>query len=249
MKRVLCLFVLFFQICKDLNAISVVQTPQNATGSNSVALAFGSNLTAASTIVVVCRVASASATTTVSDTKSQIYSTALGPIRGNPQSATFYVFYFDNTASGADTVTCNSGSGGNVGISIYEVSGLSSSSSLDQSSNTISGNGTPVGGTITTTVASEFIVSAITTDGGEPTSMNAGWTLNDVGNSNWYDSDAYSIPSSIVTSSATFIGVSGNYTGVIASFKAPAAAASAPSFRGLSIQGKTAINGAKVYVQ
>lgn len=234
MKKIFTSFLilcfLFFTSYNFVYAATGTLVPgqkNNTTGNTTINLSFPGNVTAGNTIIVVPRKC-CTATPSITDIHDALGNPlsshlAVGPIRGNPGNATLWVYYADNIIGGTtDQVTVTFSSADGAGLSIYEVSGLNSAGSLDQVSSAVSGSGTPTGGSVTTTVAGGFVLSAVTDDGGDP-SAGSGWTLDNVANSNWYDANEYQESTPVATYNGVFSGVTGNYTGVIAAFK-PAAA-------------------------
>jgi glycosyl hydrolase family 16/IPT/TIG domain-containing protein len=100
-----------------------------------------------------------SAVSSVTDTRGNTYTLAVGPTRAN--GLTSAIYYAKNIAAGSNTVTVSfNQSAGWPNINVMEYSGLDTTNPLDVVS-TASGSGTTANsGSATTTVANELIVGA-----------------------------------------------------------------------------------------
>ncbi len=143
-------------------APAFVQAPTPATVSSgtSIALAYGSNVTAGG--LLVCHIYANNGISTVADSRSQTFSSAVNVTDG----ATFSIatFYFPNTTGGADTVTVTfAGAVTYASLQCAEYSGVATSSPLDQAtSNSQTDPGTAsnavTSGNVTTTTNGQLIV-------------------------------------------------------------------------------------------
>ena len=205
-------------------AITVVQTAQGGSVNAGMASAtFGSPVTAGNTVIAVLAtypiVVSLSAPT---DSKSNVYHTAVTKTQAT--ITTTYevgIYYAYNVTGGSSfnvtmsgyTFCCCGPSVQQVGITIYEISGLTTTNPLDKTaSNGVNNSGTniPTGTTAATSVANEFLLGAGNVISSNVTNwtVNSPWTnliLNDSGsNFNLTLLSAQQIVSSTGTYSATF---------------------------------------------
>lgn len=142
--------------------VANAQTPVSAATSNTtVAKAFGSNVTAGNLIAAfsVCPVSVAHVLSSVTDSLSNSYTTAIGPIDQGALGYRVYISYAKNIGGGACTVTSTWDTNGLHLIVIYEISGADIASPLiDTTSAT--GNGTTMdGGNLDTTQANSGLVA------------------------------------------------------------------------------------------
>ncbi len=164
----------------SLMGISFVQADSGPstikTGETSVAVAYSNAQTAGNlNVVAVGWGDTTSAISSVTDTKGNTYTRAVGPTSNNGLQQAIY--YAKNIAGGSNTVTVKfNQAAAYPDVRILEYSGLSSSSPLDVTA-AGTGNGTSASsGTATTTSASELIFGAGTTAGIGYTAPGAGFT-------------------------------------------------------------------------
>lgn len=139
-----------------------VQTPAGGAANasaTSITLAFGSNVTAGSLIVVGWRYGSSARTVTLSDTLGNTYANVTASEAFNATDGTTVgIGYAMNSGAGADTVTfAISGAAANLRFAISEFSGGATSSAFDQA-NAATGNTSPLSaGSVTPGVNGELI--------------------------------------------------------------------------------------------
>lgn len=139
-----------------------VQSPSAATAFSgmTIALAYGSNVTAGS--LLVCYIYASHGISSVADSRSQTFSSAINLTDGATYSRA--IFYYANTTAGADTVTVTfAGSITYASLQCSEYSGVATSSPLDQTtSNSQTDPGTATdaitSGNVTTTTNGQLIV-------------------------------------------------------------------------------------------
>ena len=142
--------------------IALVQSNAvEGSGLASLSVPFASANTAGNLIIAFVRMSTASQTVTVSDTAGNAYADAVA----QPQTTDghqIHIFYAKNIRSGANTVTASySGTNNHPWLAIYEYSGLSTSTPLDQTAKG-QGSGTTVStnATSTTSSANELVFAA-----------------------------------------------------------------------------------------
>lgn len=146
--------------------ITVLQhTSLGSTFVASNTLAFPSNVTAGSTILFAVRLGDTGFTFTVNDNRNAgNYTQDIVldlPIDGDR----LIIGRMANVAAGATTLTFTASSATKLGAGIVEVAGLATSSILDKTASATNSSTAPnSGNTATTTVASEFIYSAVALD-------------------------------------------------------------------------------------
>ncbi len=124
-----------FTVSTATGTITLVQhTSKDAGVVKSATLAFPSNNTAGNFIAVVIRAGKAGQILTVSDTRGNTYHSAIqfNVTTDTPNGDTLGVFYAENIASGANTITVTESiSGGTLRFAILEYSGVALANSLD----------------------------------------------------------------------------------------------------------------------
>lgn len=133
----------------------------SATGS-TIFGTYGSDVTAGNLLICCASFGDASAaiTATCADSLSQNYSVAVGPTRNANMLGgwTNYIFYFPNTAGGANTVTVTASDVLSFRrITILEYSGIATTSPLDVVAGASGNSSAPDSGTNTTTQANDLI--------------------------------------------------------------------------------------------
>ena len=138
-------------------AIAFVQSASRDTGASPLALAFGSNNTAGNFIVVAIRLGSATIVPTVADSQGNTYTEDRRQVQTTDGHRTF-IFSAPNIAAGANTVTVTFSGGVTCRFAIHEYSGLATSSVLDQVNSAEDDTNTAwSSGDVTTTQADELL--------------------------------------------------------------------------------------------
>jgi hypothetical protein len=189
-------------------ALANAQTPVAASGTvgPTVAATFGSNVTAGNLIAVIA-VSPSNITQTLSsvtDSLSNTYSSAIGPIDQASLTYRVYIQYAANIAGGANTVTCTwDPSGVFKAIIIYEISGAATASPLiDTTSAT--GTGTAMnGGNLDPTQANSGLIAFGATSTGTETAGTS-WTKDLQSNFFWFDASESRFPTSAAAYAADF---------------------------------------------
>lgn len=225
-------------------AISLVQSvATSANGASSVTVTISS--TGSGNLLLVQTNSSNSAVTlalTYTGT-SQTPTSIANPKPGNGQAQAWYI---PSSASGTTAIIITRSSGsGQLSAIVREISGIATSTPLDQSTSAINGTPATTGTTATTTQADEFWWAAFSSlgfaDGSQPTyaAISSPWTDGITSassaaspNSNTSVHDGYQIVSATGTANAT-VSVTANadlngWDGIVATFKAAAAGTSLP---------------------
>jgi len=153
--------------------ISLVQhAGKDAGTTTSATLAFPSANTAGNWLAVAIRAGNTSQTFTVTDTRANTYRRAV-QLNDTGDQTTVAIFYAENIAGGANTVTVSDSlTGGTMRFAIFEYAGVAATNSLDGVA-AAQGSGTvPNSGTATTTMNGELVVGMIST--ANPTIFTAG---------------------------------------------------------------------------
>lgn len=206
-----------------------IQSPTPVTGSSgtTLAIAYGSNVTAGN--LLVCHIYANHGISGVADSRSQTFTSAVNVTDGATYSLA--TFYYANTTGGADTVTVTfAGAITYASLQCSEYSGVATSSPLDKfasNSQTTPGTGANAvtSGSVTTTTDGQLIVgwSTALTVGAGTTSAGTGFTgrTNVFGDTLCEDqvqTSAGGIAATFTSTSAT-----SNFITLITTYKAPAA--------------------------
>jgi len=150
--------------------------------SNSSTLAFAANNGVGNWIAVVIRAGKAGQVLTVSDTRGNTYRAAIrfNVTTDSPNGDTLGVFYAENIAGGANSVTVTESINGNtLRFAILEYSGVALANSLDVVSTGQGTSATANSGNALTTANGDLLLGAILT--GNPATYTAatGYTVQD----------------------------------------------------------------------
>jgi hypothetical protein len=143
---------------------------------SSASLAFASNNTAGNWIAVGIRVGQPNETISVKDSKGNTYHSAT-QINQTGDGDTLAIFYAENIAAGANTVTISVSSADTLRLAILEFSGVASSGSIDQAIASQGSNASPNSGNITTTANGDLLLGAILTADGETVTPGSGFQI------------------------------------------------------------------------
>ncbi len=143
--------------------ISLVQhVSKDAGTTSSSTLSFSSNNTAGNWIAVVIRAGKTSQVFTVSDSRGNTYRQAL-VYNETLDGDTLGIFYAENIAGGANTVTVSDSILGTLRFAILEYSGIATASSLDVATASHGTSASPNSGAITTTASGDLVLGEIST--------------------------------------------------------------------------------------
>jgi hypothetical protein len=209
------------------SSITLVQHANKDPGSTaSSSLAFKSSNTAGNWIAVVIRAGTANQVFTVSDSHSNIYRKAvqLNVTVDAPNGDTLGIFYAENIAGGANTVTvADSISGNTLRFAILEYSGVALTNSIDV---TATGQGTsaaPNSGSVITTANGDLLLGAIDTGGPATFTAGSGYKIEETvpapPNTKLIAEDQIQTTSGSASASAS-LSVSDQWGAALAAFKA-----------------------------
>ena len=131
-------------------------------GVKTLSVAFGNSNTSGNLIVAFVRISSASQTISLSDTLGNVYATAISQVQAADGHQT-YILYAKNIRAGANTVRVTfSGTNNHPFFAVYEFSGLSTASPLDQIASAQANDSTSVASPARSTVtANELLFSGV----------------------------------------------------------------------------------------
>jgi hypothetical protein len=145
------------------NPIKLVQAASIDAGVvPSTSLAFPSGNSAGDFIAVVVRSGIANETITVRDSAHNMYLKAVQrSIPGSPGGENLSIFYAENIAGSANTVTVSQTTAGTLRIAILEYSGVATSNALDQTSSAQGKSAAPNAGGVTTTTGGDLLLAGV----------------------------------------------------------------------------------------
>src|SRR6266404_961940 len=156
--------------------IALVQHASSDAGTTkSSTLAFPSSNTAGNFIAVVIRAGKTGQLFTITDSRQNTYRQAVqfNVTIDVPNGDTLGIFYAENIAGGANTITVSDTILGTLRFAILEYSGVAPANSLDGTAAAAQGtNASPNSGNLTTTASGDLLLGAIMT--GNPASFTAG---------------------------------------------------------------------------
>jgi IPT/TIG domain/Abnormal spindle-like microcephaly-assoc'd, ASPM-SPD-2-Hydin len=151
--------------------VLVQHTSKDAGTISSSSLVFSANNTAGNFIAVVIRAGKSGQVFSVSDSRGNVYKQAIH-FNMTVDAETLSIFYAENIAGGANTITVSNTILGTMRFAILEYSGVATSNSLDV---TVAAEGTgvsPSTGSVTTTSSGDLLLGEIVT--GNPATFTAG---------------------------------------------------------------------------
>jgi len=192
----------------------------------SSSLAFPANNIAGNWIGVVIRAGRSGQVLTVSDTRRNTYRQAvqLNQTLDAPNGETLAIYYAENIAGGANTITVTESLTNNtLRFAILEYSGVAASNSLDVTS-AAQGSGTTLNsGTATTTVGGDLILGLVATANGQTFTGGSGYVIEErapaAPNTKLIAEDAVQAAPGTVSAGAT-LSASDNGGALLAAFKA-----------------------------
>ncbi len=223
-RRCVLLAAMLLLTCPAWATISLVQHGSNLNGSGSSVSVTLNGVTSGNALIVglACGYTPPHTPVSVSSSPSNTWTTGVSNlVSGATQAA---ILSAANVASGNTVITGSCTGAGAASIHAVEVSGLQTSSILDQIASTAGTTGTTLdsGNTPTTTVANEFLFGMFSTDDGALT-VGSGYT--DLDHTTFIAADEYKIVSATGTYNATMTQPSStHWVAEIATYKGAAAA-------------------------
>lgn len=206
-------------VCACLNGQTFVNNLGSGTGTSPVTATYAGNVGAGHLLVaaVITSVAITGVVSPIGNTWVKAISQSTG---GNSME----IWYALNSTAGTESPVFT-GSGGGMDIMLGEYSGVALTAALDQTAFSAGLNS----GNVTTTATHELLFGFyISNAGGFPTA-GSGYTLRNTFANNFLDADEDQTVTSIGTYAAIFTGGGGTNNTMLATFKAPSAAAFSPS--------------------
>jgi fibronectin type 3 domain-containing protein len=149
---------------------------KDASATSSSTLAFASNNTVGNWIAVSIRAGTTNETFTVTDTNRNTYRKAI-QFRLTVDPDTLAIFYAENIAGGANTVTVSDNTSATLRFAILEYSGVATSGSLDGVAVTQGNSASPNSSSITTTANGDLLLGAIMTADPEAYTAGSGYRI------------------------------------------------------------------------
>ncbi len=230
--------------------IKLVQhTSKDAGTTRSSTQAFASNNTAGNWIAVVIRAGRSGQNFTVTDSRLNTYHQAFqfNVTVDPPNGDTFGIFYAENIAGGANTITVQQSISGTMRFAILEYSGVAASNSLDGTAAQQGTSANPGSGNVTTTANGDLLLGAIMSGNGETFTAGSGYTIEErvpaAPNTKLIAEDAFQSTAGSTSASAGS-GVTDNWGAGLAAFKMAAATATptAPTSLTAAAAGPVQIN-------
>jgi hypothetical protein len=141
----------------------------------SSSLAFPSNNTAGNWIGVAIRSGANPQTLTVSDSRGSVYRQATQFVQ-TTDGPTDAIYYAENIAAGANTVTVSQTTSATLRLVITEFSGLAASGSIDVTASSQGSSASPSSGSATTTSNGELLFGLISSANGDTVTPGSGYT-------------------------------------------------------------------------
>jgi hypothetical protein len=158
-------------------SITLMQhTSKDAGTTSSSTLTFPSNNTASNWIAVSIRAGTANEIFTVTDTNGNTYRKAI-QFNLTVSGGTIGIFYAENIAGGANTVTVSDTALATLRFAILEYSGVATSGSLDGVAVTQGNSASPNSGSVTTTANGDLLLGSIMTANAETYTAGIGYRI------------------------------------------------------------------------
>src|SRR5215813_7366583 len=173
-----CFFLASIAQSTHAAGIAIVQhASKDAGSSGSSALAFPANTTAGNWIAVCVRAGALNETMTISDTQRNVFRPAI-QFNQNADGFTYAIFYAENIAGGADSITVSASVAATLRFSILEYSGVAVSSSLDVTATAQGHSSTPATSpSVTTALSGELLLGVFMTGNGDTYTAGSGYKI------------------------------------------------------------------------
>jgi hypothetical protein len=222
-----------FTVTVPAAPIALVQhTSKDAGTTTASSLAFQSNNTAGNWIAVVVRAGRSGEVFTVSDSLHNAYRMAaqLNVTVDTPNGDTLGLFYAENIAGGANTVTMSDTISGTLRFAIFEYSGVSPANSLDAASTNQGTSNLPNSSNAATTANGDLLLGALTTANPATFTAGSGYKIEEfvpaAPNSKLIAEDQIQSAAGVTSAGAT-LSASDHWGATLAAFKAASSTAAA----------------------
>jgi hypothetical protein len=168
-----------FTVTTTSAPVTLTQQRTIETGGSSGSLAFASANTAGRFIAVAVRAFYTNQTISVTDSRGNVYRQALkfnNVAEGAEYDDTVALFYAENIAGGANTVTVSLSRAASLRFAILEYSGLATSNALDVTRSATARSTTPNSGSATTTAPGDLVLGIFSTQSYRTFTPGAGFT-------------------------------------------------------------------------
>ena len=159
-----------------VGATLVQHTGRDAGTVNSSTLSFAAANASGNWIGVAIRASQTGQVFTVSDTRGNTYRKAI-QFNETADGTTLALYYAENVAAGANTVTVSTSIVGTLRFAIFEYSGVATANSLDVATSAQGTSATPSSGGVTTTAAGDLVIGLISTANAATFTAGTGFTI------------------------------------------------------------------------
>jgi hypothetical protein len=165
-----------FVVVPVTTTLTLVQHASKDAGTTtSSTLAFSSNNAAGNWIGVVIRASTSGQLFTVTDTRTNTYRKAV-QLNETVDGTTLAIYYAENIAAGANTISVSDTASGTLRFAIFEYSGIMTANSLDASAVAQGTSASPSSGTMTTTANGDLLLGAMSTANPQTFTAGTGYT-------------------------------------------------------------------------
>ena len=231
-----------FAVQSGTPAIKLIQhVGKDAGSTTSSTLAFPANNTAGNWIAVAIRAGRSGQLFTVTDTRGNTYRRAVqfNVTADTPNGDTLGIFYAENIAGGANSVTVSDSINGSaLRFAILEYSGIASANSLDVTAAAQGTSAAPNSGTVATTAAGDLLFGVVVTSNAATYVAGTGFTVEDrvpaAPSTKLMDEDQIQTAAGNASASAS-LGTSDIWAAALAAFRAASGGgATGPSITSIS---------------
>ena len=151
-------------------------TGKDAGTTTSSSLAFTANNTAGNWIAVVIRAGGTGQAFTVTDTRGNTYRKAI-QYNETVDGTTLGIFYAENIAGGANTMTVTNTFSATLRFAILEYAGVATANSLDVTATAQGTTNAPTTGTATTTASGDLVIGLLSTANSSTFTAGSGYVI------------------------------------------------------------------------
>ncbi len=226
-----------FTVTPAAGTIALVQHANADLGGTSAVLAFPAANVAGDLSVVVVRAFVAGQAISVTDSNGNLYRQATQVNNGTDD--TLAIYYAQNIAAGANTVTVSVSTSASIRVAILEYGGVALANALDVTASNSATSAGPASGNATTTAAGDLLIGAVSTQSFRTVTSGASYTVREavaVAPSTVLMVEDAIQPTAGSTSASATLDSSDTWAAAMAAFK-PQGAATAPTITSLSPTG------------